>query len=89
MGQNALMADITKCFFQDLIPENQKDLFRILWFRDDDINKGVIEPYKFIRHVWGIISYTYIACIVICKAAKENATDASSLMKNIIRNSLY
>ena len=45
MGQYALMADITKCFFQISLPEHQQDLFRIFWFKDDDISKGQLQPY--------------------------------------------
>ena len=74
MGQYALMADITKCFFQTSLPEHQQDLFRILWYKDDDISKGELQPYKFTRHVWGIVSSPYIACVAIRKTAEENPT---------------
>ena len=42
LGQYALMADITKCFFQVLLPEKQQDYFRILWYKDDDVQQGQI-----------------------------------------------
>jgi len=70
MGQYALMADISKCFFQMLLPEEQQDLFQILWFKDDDIQKGEHKMYKFSRHVWAIISSPYIACAAIRKTAE-------------------
>ena len=51
LGQYALMADITKCFFQALLPEKQQDYFRILWYKDDDVQLRQIESYKLTRHV--------------------------------------
>ena len=32
LGKFAMMADLTKCFFQIGVPAEQRDLFRILWF---------------------------------------------------------
>ena len=83
------MADITKCFFQISLPEHQQDLFRILWYKDDDISKGELQPYKFTRHVWGIVRSPYIACVAICKTAEENPTNASSYTTDTIRNCTY
>ena len=89
MGQYALMANITKCFFQISLPEHQQDRFRILWYKDDDISKGELQPYKFTRHVWGIVSSPYIACVAIRKTAEENPTNASSYTTDTIRNCMY
>ena len=89
MGKYALMADLSQCFFQILLPENQQDYFRILWFKDDDIEKGEIQVYKFTRHVWGIISSPFIACNAIHKLTKHNPTNASMLTLHTIRFSMY
>ena len=62
MRQYALMADIRKCFSQVLLPEDQQDLFRILWFQNDDIENGERKAHTFTRHLWGIISSPYTAC---------------------------
>ena len=32
LGKFACMADLSKCFFQISIPEDQRDLFRLAWF---------------------------------------------------------
>ena len=37
MGKFTLIADVTKCFFQIELPEAQRDLFRLLWFENNDI----------------------------------------------------
>ena len=58
--------NISKCFLQILLPEEQQDLFRILWFKDNDVNAGEIEEFKFTLHAWGIVSspcYSKLACL--------------------------
>ena len=89
MGKYALMADLSKCFLQILLPEEQQDLFRILWYKEDDITKGEIEEFKFTRHVWGVISSPYIACRAIRKVTEENPTQASTLTVKAIQRSMY
>ena len=89
LGQYALMADITKCFFQVLLPEKQQIYFRILWYKDDDAQKGKIESYKFTRHVWRVISSPYIACAAIRKTAANNPTNASSHMTETVKGCMY
>ena len=37
-GRYALMADITKCFFQIKLPVAQINLCRLLWFENDDVH---------------------------------------------------
>ena len=43
----AFMADITECFFQVNLPENQRDLFCLLWFENNDMKQGKIIPFRF------------------------------------------
>ena len=62
-GKYALMADITKCFFQIKLPVAQRDLCRLLWFENDDVHKGKLVPFRFCVHPWGIKSSPYIACL--------------------------
>ena len=89
MGEYALMGDISKCFFQIRLPKSQQNLFRILWFKNNDVKTGKLEPYKFTRHVWGVVSSPYISCLAIRKTAEENHTNASVLTLDTIRNSMY
>ena len=89
IGKYAIMADITKCFFQILLPEHQQNLFRILWYDNDDILNGKLKPYKFTRHVWGVVSSPYIACRSIREIAKENPTNASNPTLHAIQHCMY
>ena len=79
------MADLSKCFFQILLPRDQRDLFRILWFSNDDIERGKLQSYHFTRHVWGIISSPFIACYAIHRLSLDNPTNASDVAINPFR----
>ena len=37
MGRYAIIADLKACFFQIGITPEQRDYFRILWYKDDNI----------------------------------------------------
>ena len=88
-GKFALMSDLSKCFFQVRLPEEQQELFRLLWYKNDDIQTGEVVPYKFTRHVWGVISSPFIACTAIRRIAIDNPINASQLTTNTITNSMY
>ena len=89
LGKYALMSDLSKCFFQILLPQDQQDLFRILWFKNDDIEAGVLEPNRFTWHVWGVISSPFIACYAIRKLGLDNPTGASESAIRTVLNSMY
>ena len=89
LGRFACMADLSKCFFQISIPEDQRDLFRLVWFKDNDIKLGETEIFRFCRHVWGINSSPYIALHAIQRLIEENPTKASRLTLEAIENNRY
>ena len=72
----ACFADLSKCFFQVAIPETQRDLFHIIWFKDNDIDVGEKQTFCFTRHVWGINSSPYIAL-----TATKNVVNEMSLVQ--------
>ena len=74
LGKFACMADLSKCFFQIAMPEEQRNLFRIIWFKDNNLNGGDLQVYRFVRHVWGINSSPYIALLSIQHLLSENPT---------------
>jgi len=85
----ALMADITKCYFQIRVPEEQRDLFRILWFENDDVENGQLVPYRFCVHPWGLKSSSFIACLAINKMIEENPSNASELTCSHVSDGMY
>ena len=89
LGKFAMMADLTKCFFQIGVHAEQRDLFRILWFDKNDVREGNVVTYRFIRHPWGVKSSSFIASFAIQKTLDDNATGASDLTLDTIRKNIY
>ena len=56
MGKYACVTDLSRCFFQIKIPTDQRDLFRLVWFKDNDLDNTDTQIYRFTRHVWGHVS---------------------------------
>ena len=83
------MADLSKGFFQVSMPENQRDLFRLIGYEDNDINCGVIKIFYFTRHVWGINSSSYIALLAIDRLVNENPTNASQSTLSAVERNRY
>ena len=87
LGKYALMSDVTKCFFQIQLLAAQRDLFRLLWFENNDVERGKLVSYRFRVHPWGIKSSPYIACLAFKKLVEENPTCASDMtLQNILQN---
>ena len=89
LGKYACIADLSKCFFQVSIPTTQRDLFRIVWFTDNDIDSGEVQTYSFTRHVWGINSSPYVILNAIKTIVSENPTAASRMTLNTIEENRY
>ena len=51
-GRYACMVDLSKCFFQVSVPENQRDLLRLVWYKNNDL-EGETQVFQFTRHVMG------------------------------------
>ena len=89
IGKYACMADLSKCFFQVAIPEKQRDLFRLIWFKDSNLDSGELQLFQFTRHVWGINSSPYIALFAMERLVNENPTNAGQLTLSAIENNRY
>ena len=89
IGRYACIADFSKCFFQVAIPETQRDLFRIIWFKDNDIDIGEKQTFCFTKQVWGINSSPYIALTDIKNVVNENVTGASQMTLMAIEKNRY
>ena len=85
----ACVADLSKCFFQVVVPEAQRDLLRIIWFRNSDLEGGEPQVFRFSRLVWGINSSPYVALLAIKTLISENPTQASIKTLNAINDNRY
>ena len=89
MGKCACVADVSKCFFQIKLPRNQQDWFHIIWFKDNNMDSGEIQIFRFTRHVWGMNSSPYVALMAFNRLAADNPTHASMVTLNAISQNKY
>ena len=89
LGKYACVADVSKCFFQVGIPRDQQDLFRIVWFENNDLDRGVTQIFRFTRHVWGINSSPYVALLALKQLVAENPTNASQVTLSAVETNRY
>ena len=82
MGRYACTADLSKCFFQVAMPENQRDLFRLISYRNNDFDERKVQLYRFTRCVWEINSSPFIALFTNKKLIAENPTNADKKTLN-------
>jgi len=83
------MADLSKCFLQIAMPENQRDLLRLVWFKNNDIVDGETQIFQITRHVRGMNSTPYIALFAIKKLIAENPTNAGISTLTAIETNCY
>ena len=89
LGKYACVTDVSKCFFQVGIPRDQQDLFRIVWFENNDLDRGVTQIFRFTRHVWGINSSPYVALLALKQLVAENPTNASQVTLSAVETNRY
>ena len=85
-GKLACMADLSKWIFQVQIPPCQQDLFRLIWFKDNDVKTGVVQVFRSTRHVWGINSSPFVALLAIKCLVEENPVYASLLTLKAVKH---
>ena len=89
LSKYACMADLSKCFFQVAIPEEQRDLFRIIWCKNSDFEGGEPQVFQFARHVWGMNSSPYVILCAIKHLILENPTQAGEKTLTAINENRY
>ena len=64
-GDYAMMADITKYFFQTLLPEHQQNLFRTLWYENNDIINANLKHINLLDTfgVWSALRTSHAAVL--------------------------
>lgn len=84
----AFVCDIKEMFLQVGIPVQQRDLLRVLWFKDDDLNGG-ITTYRFKFLPYGLICSMSMAAFVLAQIAKLNRTNADEDTVKMLRDNFY
>ena len=80
---------LSKCFFQVKITPNQRDLFRLIRFKDSEMPSDDVQAYRFTRHVWGINSSPFVALLAIKRLIDENPTNACETTLQAVLNNTY
>ena len=75
LQEYACMADLSKCPFQIFLPKNQRDLFRLIWYENNDIDPGVTKIFHFTRHIW-IISRKELEAAKLCAELMRDISDS-------------
>ena len=89
MGRYACVVDVSKCFFQIKLPANQQKWFHIIWFKNNNINGGETQVFRFTHHVWGVNSSPYVALLAFKRLVVENPTGASQAILNVVKHNRY
>ena len=89
VGRYAFVADVSKCFFQIKLPESQQKWFHIIWFKDNNLDGGETQVFRFTRHVWGINSSPCVALLAFKRLVVENPTCASQAIINVVKHNRY
>ena len=72
----AVVGDIKAMFSQVLVDEADCDVFRFLWYPDDDLTHESID-YRMLTHVFGAKSSPCCAAYALRATAHDNLTKAS------------
>ena len=71
------------------MPESQRDMFRLIWYRNNDLDEGKVQLYRFTRRVWGINSSPFIGLFAIETLIAENPTNTGTMTLTAIENNRY
>ena len=89
MYKYAITCDVEKMFHQFKVPENQKDVFRFLWWKDpDDLQSKVIE-YRMKVHILGAGSSPGCANYGLKTITKEQASPNQGAASHFITKNFY
>ena len=84
----AFMADIEAMFYQVLVPEEQQNYLRFLWWPDSDINQE-LEVYEMCVHLFGAISSPSCADIALKKTADDYQDSFGRKAPNTVKGDYY
>ena len=84
----AFSCDIQEMFLQCGVNEKHRDLLRILWVENHDVD-GQIVGYRFKRLPYGLNCSMSMANYCLKKTADENLINAADETVNLVHNSFY
>ena len=82
------MADIEAMFYQVLVPADQRDFLRFLWWPDGDLS-AELEGYQMRVHPFGAVSSPSCANYALHTAANEAEREYGSEVAGVLRCNFY
>lgn len=86
--QIAFAADIKEMFLQVLVPPDQQDCLRILWFEEHNLQGDIVE-YRFTRWPFGLNCSPFAATFAKNKTAQDNVVKVSAQAVDTILRNFY
>ena len=84
----ALMADIKAMFHQVLVPSEQRDVLRFLWWPEGDINQTPA-TYRMTRHIFGLRSSPACAAFAMRQAARDQSGNFNPAAASAVLEDFY
>ena len=84
----AFMGDIEAMFYQVLVPAEQHDFLRFLWWPNGDKN-GTLVEYRMTVHRFGAVSSPRCSNYALKKTASENEAEVGTAAAETMRRNFY
>ena len=84
----AFMGDIEAMFYQVLVPAEQRDFLRFLWWPNGDMN-GTLVEYRMTVHPFGAVSSPSCSNYALRKTASENEAEVGTAAAETMRRNFY
>ena len=84
----AFMGDIEAMFYQVLVPAEQRDFLRFLWWPNGDMSAKLVE-YRMTVHPFGAVSSPSCSNYALRKTANDNEDEHGSEVADTLRRNFY
>ena len=84
----AMTADVEQMFYNFMVREDHRDFLRFLWYRDNDLEKDLIE-YRMTVHVFGNTCSPAIATYGLRRTAQIGEQEFGIDMSEYVHNNFY
>ena len=84
----AVVADIKSMFFKILVEEGDRDVFRFLWFPDDDFDREPVD-YQMQVHIFRATSSPSVAAYALRRTTWENSVNVDAETVRAVLKNFY
>ena len=84
----AFMADVESMFHQVIVPPEQYDYLRFLWWPGGNLD-AKLEEYQMVVHLFGAVSSPSVANFALKQTASDNEEEYGTLVADTLRKNFY